>query len=214
MQRPVGISAPLPGDITHGGSYQIAFNLNPSLDAPFLAHWEDGRVGRIKARAFNHVGVLGPLDHARFIVEQEDWADCLPAYRPCLDTRDIRVQDPIRIWNPYVLGPLGRAVWKQHKIDDWNEFQANTDNKVTSTPGAKPRFTVTDAMRTAFVERMPERHCPPDHNMTSRPADPHRRAEVGITAAHSHSRSSSSWRPYSSQRSSHGGSWDYQRGRR
>ena len=46
---------PLPGDIEYGVSYQTAFCLSTALQPPLFAEWFNGRVARIKERAFDHV---------------------------------------------------------------------------------------------------------------------------------------------------------------
>ena len=51
-----------------------------------------------------------------------------------LDVRLQNIQEPIRKKHSYVLGPLGEAVWGQHKINDWTEFQARSSDRLTSNP--------------------------------------------------------------------------------
>jgi len=53
---------------------------------------------------------------------QEDWKDHLPDYPIFRDVKsDQRQKEPVRVEDPYVLG-RGGVVWRQHAIDDWNEF--------------------------------------------------------------------------------------------
>ena len=76
---------PIPGDIRFGVSYQIAFRMIPKPQSPFFVQWADGQAARIADRQFDHIQVLGPLDHCRFFLEAKDWEACLPAYRLFLD---------------------------------------------------------------------------------------------------------------------------------
>ena len=129
----------MPGDIVHGTSYQIAFNIRQVCDPPLFVAWADGHASRQKARNFDHVEVLGPLAHQKFLLEVVDWQNHIPSYPRFRDVRtEARPTEPIRTENTYVLEPLG-AVWKQHTIDDWVEFQGKRSPRQPRLQEPDPR---------------------------------------------------------------------------
>ena len=184
---------PMPGDIRNGASYQIAFKMRQVIEPPLFVSWANGHASRMTERAFDQIEVLGPLDHQKFLLEDNDWQDHLPNYPLCLDGRTAaRPHEPFRKAYPYVLGPLG-AIWQQHTIDNWVEFQAKKGSSATATPGARPQMYVDEQLRHEYFLRTPDRSCHPGRPMTSRPADPEWRRGAGITATSS-SRAASSTR--------------------
>ena len=200
----------MPGDIENGTSYQIAFNIRQVCDPPLFVAWADGHASRQKERAFDHVEVLGPLAHRKFLLELVDWQNHLPSYPLFRDVRtEARPTEPTRKENPYVLEPLG-AVWKQHIIDDWVEFQAKKVSSATATPGARPQMFVDAQLRLEYSLLMPDRSCPPGRPMRSRPADPVVKGK-GKGTATSSSRAASSTRRGARASASSSGRQGYQR---
>ena len=152
---------PLPGDIRHGCSLQIAFNIQEDCVPPHFLVWADGHASRQKPRGFDQVEVLGPLAHQQFLMEPEDWKRHLSDYRFFRDVRsDQRQNEPVRVDNSYVLGP-GGVVWRQHIIDDWTQFQSKKNSPLTATPKVKPQRFVDEQKRLEYSLQMPDRNCPP-----------------------------------------------------
>ena len=155
---------PLPCDIRYGCSFQIAFKIqaNPEGVPPNLVAWANGHASRQTSRGFDQVEVLGPVDHQKFIMEHEDWEDHLPNYTTFRDVNSDQKQNELtRVLEPYVLG-RGGIVWRQHEIDDWNEFQSKKNTPCTVTPRNKPRMWVDPPRRKEYSSRIPNRGCPPD----------------------------------------------------
>ena len=200
----------MPGDIVHGTSYQIAFNIRQVCDPPLFVAWADGHASRRKDMAFDHVEVLGPLAHQKFLLELADWQDHLPSYPLFRDVRTAaRPTEPIRREDTYVLEPLG-AIWTQHIIDDWVEFQGKKISSTTATPRIRPQTVVDERMRLEYSLRMPDRMCPPGTPARPQPADPVVKGKGKGTATSSYRAASSTHRGARAGASS-SGSQGYQR---
>ena len=53
-------------------------------------------------------------------------------------------------------------MWRQHAIDDWNEFQNKKNTPLTATPRVRPQGLVDQQKRMEYSLQIPSRSCPPN----------------------------------------------------
>ena len=172
-------------------SYQTAFKLNPALEPAFFVKWNEKRFcQRQQERGLKQRKVVGPCDNVRTILDFQDWRACLPQYAFFADPRIQNVREPIRVDYHHERYLNGRSGFSQPQIDDWNEYQCKKRNLCSSIPAAKPA-PISAVQRERNTQNVPDRRCPAQ-GMQADLADPHRRAEMGMSSAASAS-TSSSW---------------------
>jgi hypothetical protein len=147
----------LPGDVRYGVCHQTGFKLRRDPAPPLFVQWSGGKASRHNDRKFDHLEVLGPEDHQRFLVDSSDWDKCLNTYRYFSDPRtDKHPEMPIRVTRPWVLEHQG-AEWTQKKIDDWEKYYGKWGSLHIATPTHRPAYALTDEQRATQASLMPLR---------------------------------------------------------